>query len=507
MKTPPHIQAMLQADFYPHARADIELIQTHISWVILSGSHAYKVKKPVNFGFLDFTTLDKRKYFCEQELRLNKRLAADLYLKVLPVTQKNGNYYLDGDGEIVDYCLKMLRFPQHDLLDQRLTDDRFEPAWMDELARDIADFHSKDEKIADMKHFGDIRFIRSHIEANYAVAEQYAGKTISRTLLESVRHHSDKALNSLDGILKRRQENNHIRACHGDLHLRNITLFHDRPCVFDCIEFNDEYRIIDTINDVAFLVMDCEARQRPDLGYRFLSRYLEHSGDYEGLALLPLYLSYRACVRAKANCLLASDPDLAGEVQQQQLREACHYLELAKSYTEIPRPRLFLVGGLSGSGKSHLALSGIGKIPAVCIRSDATRQRLAESVSSLPLYSTKMSEITYAAMFDAAETTLKAGFSAIMDATFLRLEDRDRARSIAEKAGVECTILWLDMDVSVLKKRIRKRTETGKDISDADLGVLNKQLSEYQRPGEVDVHFLAKSDSWPADIGGLDNIP
>ncbi len=496
IELPEHIRAMLQPEFYTHPTRDIQLLQTHISWVILTGDFVYKVKKPVNFGFLDFTGLDRRKYFCEQELILNRRLAPELYLEVLPICQGNGTYRLGESGEIVDYCLKLVQFAQDDLLDRRLEADRFEPAWMDRLAQDIATFHAVAETGPRIRKFGDVSFIRAHIEANYDVASQHLGKVISRNQLKDLQKHSERILAQKD-LFRKRQNEGFIRACHGDLHLKNIALFNNKPCVFDCIEFNDEFRMIDTMNDVAFLLMDCDARGRPDLGYRFLSRYLEHTGDYPGLSLLPLYLSYRACVRGKVACLLASDPGLDAQGRRHQLDEAARYFTLAHGYTQPAPPHLFVVGGLSGSGKSHLALLGCGKVPAIWIRSDATRKRLAKTFPDLPLYGHEMSAKTYHAMFAAAELGLKAGFSVIMDATFLRPQDRQEARNIARQAGTDCHILWLDLDASVLKERIRNRTAAGRDISDADLSVLEKQLANYQRPGESDIHFLTDSSHWP----------
>ncbi len=497
---PPHIRAMLQPAFYPHTATKVELIQTHISWVFLAGDFAYKVKKPVDFSFLNFTTLDKRKYYCERELELNRRLSPTLYLDVLPIHHRDGDIRLDGPGEVLEYCLKMARFSQNDLLDRRLQQGLFDAAWMDELAHDIARFHAQAERAPEDSGFGSTDSLRSHIEAIFSVARQHLGEVLSAEELASLETQSMGFLATHDMLCERRCTAGFIRACHGDLHLKNIALYQGHPCIFDCIEFNDAFRMIDTMNDIAFLVMDCMARDRADLAWRFLSRYLEHSGDYAGLGLLPLYLAYRAGVRGKVACLLAADGHLDHHQHRAQLAEARCYFQLAPGFITRPTPHLFVIGGLSGSGKSHLALVGAGEIPAIVIRSDATRKRLAHSRPDLPLYGQEMNAKTYATMFDAARTALAASFSVILDATFLHREDRDTARAIASSMHIPGHIFWLDMPEDILRQRILARGKQGADISDADIRVLEMQLREYVRPDEPDVEFLRDSSQWPAYI-------
>jgi len=493
-KTPPHIQSFHRAETYPYPVNDIEMIQTHASWVFLSGGFAYKFKKPVDFGFMDFSSLEKRKYYCEQELKLNRRLAPGLYLNVLPVYQHGHVYDFKAPGKIVDYCLKMLRFRQSDLLDKKLQQDKFDPQWMDQLAEDVSRFHHQTDINTDSA-FNHASLLIRHLQDNLAIAREHP-LAIEPEYLHTLSTFMSTELEAQQSLLKQRQVELHIRNCHGDLHFRNITLINGRPTLFDCIEFNDAYRIIDTMNDVAFLVMDCDAYSRPDLGMRFLSRYLEFSGDYEGLALLPLYLLYRASVRGKVACILADE--LPTEQQQPQWHEARKYFELATSYTQPAKPALFVIGGLSGSGKSSLALLGCGTQRAVIIRSDATRKRIASSYPELEQYGRDMHIHTYNAMFDAARIVLKAGFSVILDATFLHPESRSQARSLAKECGVLLHFYWLDIDPEILKNNIRHRQQSGHDISDADLDVLRHQLADYHRPQENDICFLTSSDTFPA---------
>jgi len=492
---PLHIQAFYRPDTYPHPVEHVDMIQTHASWVFLTGAFAYKFKKPVDFGFMNFSTLAKRRYYCTQELKLNRRLAPELYLDVLPVYQDGTSFNLYGAGNIVDYCLKMVQFEQSCLLDQKLARHKLAPQWMDTLATDVARFHAHAE-INNDAQFDHGALLGDHIRDNLAMAGQCHGLAMEPAELAALSTFANNVLKGKQVELTRRQRDHHIRHCHGDLHFRNITMIDGHPTLFDCIEFNDAYRIIDTMNDIAFLVMDCDAHGRPDLGMRFLSRYLEHSGDYSGLNLLPLYLFYRAGVRGKVACILANE--LSKEKQPPQWQEARRYFELAASYSQATAPTLFAIGGLSGSGKSYLALLGCGKEHAIIIRSDATRKRITTDFPDLALYGQAMHIHAYAAMFDAARICLKAGFSVILDATFLHPDSRRQLSELAGECAVPMQCFWLDIKTDILRNNILRRQQSGHDISDADLSVLDLQLAEYQRPPEPWIRFLTSNRSWPA---------
>ena len=502
---PLHVQAFRNPEFYPHPVSDITMLQTHISWVFLAGSFAYKIKKPLNLGFLDFTTPAKRLQACSDELDLNRRLAPDIYLAVLPLFQHGDAYVLGSDlkhhQNAIDYCVKMIRFDQSDLFDVRLMEARFDPAWMDQLATTIACFHQHAESSPYIRHFGEPEFLQSHIEASLEYAEQALGQDISPLLLSNLKRKSKAWFDRSRTMIRQRQAR-FVKNCHGDLHLKNITLFNNQPTPFDCIEFSDEFRMVDTMNDAAFLVMDCDSRDRSDLGYRFLSRYLEQSGDYDGLKLLPLYLSYRAAVRGKVSCLLldeiGDEPVPSKNGSKALHHDIHHYYTMAAQYlTTGQKPELFIIGGLSGSGKSHLALLALQYISAVIIRSDATRKRIAGDHPDLPLYGNEMHKLTYRAMFDAAEKALEAGFSVILDATFLYPASRERAATLGSAQGVPWHFYWLDIDQQTLRARVDRREEAGRDISDADLEVLEGQLADYKRPTEPYIEFISDSAHWP----------
>jgi len=314
--------------------------------------------------------------------------------------------------------------------------------------------------------------------------------------LELKRFARDELLQQNEMLISR-QYNGFIRPCHGDLHLKNITLIDNKPCIFDCIEFSDEFRIIDTMNDAAFLVMDCDAHGRSDLAFRFLSRYLEHTGDYAGLSLLNLYLFYRATVRGKVSTLLALE--FTDEQKRQHcFEEARKYFYLAVNYARSKQAELFVIGGLSGSGKSHLALLGCGIERAIIIRSDATRKRIVSDYPDLALYSREMHLHTYKAMFADARSTLAAGFSVILDATFLHPVSRQQAHELAQECSVPLHFFWLNIDRAILERQIKQRQQAANDISDADLRVLKLQLDEYTCPDEAWLEFLHASNAWPS---------
>jgi len=492
---PPHVRAFLKSDFYSHPTSDINMIQTHISWVFLSGDYAYKLKKPVNFGFLDFSTLAARKYYCEQELRLNRRLSPEIYLTVLPVYQHGSIFSLKAPGMPVDYCLQMIRFKQADLLEQRMQAGTFDAYWLDILAHDIAVFHYAQDSIQ-MDRIDYCQLLTEHIRTNLDIAATHIPTALAYPVWLQLGSYAGAALASLTPLIADRQAQGYVRRCHGDLHLRNITLIEGCPRVFDCIEFNDEFATIDTMSDIAFLIMDCDAHEHSDLGMRFLSRYLEHTNDYAGLALLQLYLFYRAGVRGKVACLLADELD-DGKQRQQTLLEARHYFELAAGYCLPASPRLFAIGGLSGSGKSHLALLACGVEHAVIIRSDATRKRIAPDFPELERYGMDMNRHVYHAMLEAGRVALTAGFSVILDAAFLRPEERTQVSKLADDCHAPLSFFWLNIDRDTLRQRINCRQQTGTDISDADVSVLELQLATYQHPTEAWIRHLSSSDAWP----------
>jgi uncharacterized protein len=332
---PPLVEQMLQAGFYPHAvQEPIELIQTHISYVFLTGDFVYKLKKPVNFGFLDFSTLEKRQHFCQEELRLNQRGAGELYLEVLPITQTVDQFQLGGTGDVVDYVVKMVQFPQETLLSAMFERGEVTPELIQQLAKQMAAFHLAAPTSDHVRSFGTVEKIRQAIDENYDQTVSYIGGPQTQQQFDETKAYTDRLFAENADLFASRVEHNWIRECHGDSHLRNIALWRDKILFFDCIEFNEPFRLVDVMYDVAFLVMDLDARDRPDLSALFLNTYVEQTGDWEGLQVLPLYLSRQAYVRAKVTSFLLGDPAIPEAVKQEAATTAASYYKLAWEYTQ-----------------------------------------------------------------------------------------------------------------------------------------------------------------------------
>jgi aminoglycoside phosphotransferase family enzyme/predicted kinase len=482
VSVPNLIQKMLQPGFYPHAvQEPIQLIQTHISYVLLTGDFAYKVKKPVNFGFLDFSTLEKRKHFCEEELRLNQRGAAELYLEVLPVTLLEEQYHLDGEGEAVEYVLKMRQFPQETLLSTMFEQGELHETHLEDLGRVVAQYHAKTDTNDYIKSFGEVVQVRASIDENYEQTIKYIGGPQKQDQFEETKAYTDRFFAEHPDLFISRVENNHIRECHGDLHLRNICLWHDKLLVFDCIEFNEPFRFVDVMYDVAFTVMDLEARHSKELGNAFLNTYLEETGDWEGLQVLSLYLSRQAYVRAKVTSFLLDDPSVPATVKEEATKTAADYYQQAWAYTKSWQGKLILMSGLSGSGKSTAALYLARKLGGIHIRSDAVRKHLAgislRERGGDDVYTPEMNEKTYGRLLDLGVTLANAGFTVILDAKYDRQQQREQAIAQAQENQIPLEIIYCTAPLEVLHQRLENRTG---DIADATADLLASQIEKAE---------------------------
>ena len=337
---PAIVQQMLQPDFYPHPVTEpIRFMQTHVSQVLLTGDYVYKLKKAVNFGFLDYSTLEKRKHFCEEEIRLNQRGAGSLYLGVVPITQEENTFAIDGGGDVVEYAVKMRQFPQSALMS-----DRFERGLVDEekirqLATTVAQFHSKTETNEHIRSYGTIPAIREAFDENYEQTIGFTGgdditKPQTQKQFDETKAYTDNFFETQAALFQKRLDQDRIRACHGDLHLGNICEWENQIYLFDCIEFNEPFRFVDTMYDVAFIVMDLELAGRSDLSKAFLNQYVEETGDYEGLEILPLYVSRQSYVRGKVNSFMLGDPSVPEADKKAAHARAAKYYTLAWSYVQ-----------------------------------------------------------------------------------------------------------------------------------------------------------------------------
>ncbi len=476
------VDALRSARCYPHAVAEIRRIETHISLVLLTGAYAYKIKKPVNLGFLDFSTLEARGRACEEEVRLNRRTAPQIYLGVVPITGSVGAPIIEGNGEPIEYAVKMQQFPADSLMLDRLTAGVLTAANVDTLSARLASFHREVGRSTSADPFGTPAAIRARIQE--ALDAPGATEWSSREQTDTLREWIEREWARQAAVMARRKENGFVRECHGDLHLANIAMIDGLPVPFDCLEFNADLRWGDVMGEVAFTFMDFLAHGRRDFGWRFLNGYLEETGDYEGAVLLRLYAAYRASVRSKVAGIRAHQSAIASPERAEAINSAGRYWTLALDLAVATTPVLVLTHGLSGSGKSTVARVAADSIGAIRVRSDVERKRLfnvapatrSASVLGAGLYGPEATRKTYDRLADIARSLLAAGLSVIMDATFLARAERKTFGAIAESMGARFVILDCVAPDEVLRARVAKRNESGADASEADHHILDHQL-------------------------------
>jgi aminoglycoside phosphotransferase family enzyme/predicted kinase len=478
------IRALQQPGVLADPSEQVTLLQTHISWVLLAGRFAFKLKKPVDLGFLDFTSLEKRRFYCEEELRLNRRLAPDLYLDVVAITGTPEAPRLHGPGEAIEYAVRMKRFPQEALLSRVLDRGEIRPEHIDALARLVADFHERVPPVATNTLFGTRDDVLRAPKENLRYLAQRISDPQRTAQLERLRKWTDEEFITRREDFAKRRRDGFIRECHGDMHLGNMVLLDDDVKVFDCIEFNEAFRWIDVMSEVAFVVMDLEDRNLVDLSRRFLNAYLEWTGDYGGLIVLPFYFVYRALVRALVDVIRAKQIGESTSEQHKLEEEFQSYLDLAERWTRRPPPRLMITYGVTGSGKTTGTQALLESTGAIRVRSDVERKRLFGLRPNEPskpaygrrLYSRDATDRTYRRLSESATAAIRAGFSAIVDATFLTRRRRQRFRSLAEDLRVPFGILEFNADDVTLRQRIEQRLRRGRDASEATVGVLEDQL-------------------------------
>ena len=465
------LRALLQAK----TRRPVERVETHISWVLLDGEHAWKLKKPVTLGFLDFARLDTRRACCEAELRLNRRLAPELYLDVVALRGERDAPRFDGDGAPIEYAVRMRQFAPGALFSERLADGTLDAETVERFGARLAAFHREAASAGLGDAWGGTERVCS--DTARALDGIAAAAPSSSPWVAAVRARFEAHERRLRPVFDARKRQGWVREGHGDLHLANVVVLDAQVTAFDCIEFDPGLRWIDVQNDAGFLAMDLLAHERADLAFAFLDAWLGELGDYGGLAVLRYYLAYRAVVRE----LVAS----IRRAQRAESTEPSRYARLATRLLDTQEPRLLITHGVSGSGKSFLARELLGRAGAIRIRSDLERKRLhgldphSRSHSALDegLYGADASQRTYARLLELAAISLDAGWPTIVDATFLRAADRAPFRRLAAERGVPFSILACRADEPVLRARIEARLARGVDPSEADLRVLERQLA------------------------------
>ncbi len=503
---------------FSHSVKSPKVIETHISCVLLTGKLAYKIKKPVNLGFVDYTTLEKRQHFCELEVELNRRLSPEIYLGVVPIL-KHPNGFRVGDlvvksegkgdraqrygsphlrsGSIVDYAVKMRQFPQEAIIANRIKDPALTPRTVEEFGRYVARFHDALEpSLPPQKFAGPEQIVKDAMNNFWVLEPNFVGDSrceILKKLDSWTRAQGEKLTQKFSSRVVRGM----VRQCHGDLHLKNIIQSDEALAAFDGIEFNEAFQWIDVLSEIAFPVMDFWARGRVDLAWRLLNAYLEETGDYTDLDVLRFYLVYRAMVRAKVSWLNSANHT---ESRRSQYAEPTHpddplagpwdkYLRAAHYFAVELNPSLMITHGFSGSGKSTVAMRVIEKEGGVRIRADAERHRLAKNIQAIDKYSSAMGERVYSTLYKLANDAIQASFPIVVDATFLKLGRRQPFEFLAKSTETPFHIINCDAPFDELCRRLSKREN---DPSEADVNVLENQMKTCDLLTTEECEYLKK---------------
>lgn len=473
------VKEMLDPRLYGGKTRRVQMIQTHTSWVFIAGDRAYKVKKPVNFGFLDYTTLSARRFFCQEEFRLNQRLSPDIYLAVRPISDTRGRLHLGGRGRPIDFCLEMKAMPQSAIMTEQLRQDRVRFEHIDEIARIVAGFHQRAEHGREVAQYGSSEIIRLNWDENFAQTLEFRGQTITYPAFDEIRRSVERFIGRNRERFRARREEGFVRRCHGDLHSKNIFIT-DRVHIFDCIEFNPRFSCSDVAAEIAFMVMDLEYHGRKDLADFFVERYLAYTGDEGFLRLLDFYKCYRAYVRGKVTGFQLRDPGVGAKGRMAARETARRYFQLALRYARRleAKPVLVVMFGLPGVGKTYVARRLAERINAFHLLTDSIRKQLL----GIPvgerrwqgygkgIYGGDISRRTYEEMYRRATVLLAAGHSVVLDATFLHEESRQQCRNLARRAGVRVLFAFADCPEKTVRQRLRRRA-AAYSFSDANLEV------------------------------------
>ncbi len=483
------------AEAYPSCSASDSIVvhETHVSWVFLAGDYAYKVKKPIETGFLDYGTLSKRKRCCHHEVQLNRRYAPDLYLDVVAITEREGKIQMEGSGEAIEYAVKMQRFPDDALLSEALRKGKIATEEVLQLAETVASFHRAAMSSDSNQRWGDPEVVLQEAIDNFTdLRRQFHSSPPESGQLEQLERlelWTRQAYERLEERLRERHDQGFIRECHGDLHLNNVVRWRGKWTPFDGIEFNEEFRWIDILSDAAFLAMDFAAQGHLDLGRSFVSAYLEQTGDYRAMPLMRWYLVYRAMVRGKVAAIRAGQSNQTAEAREVERHDCLEHIGLAEQLSQRGTPRLWITYGVSGSGKTTGTECLIQQHGAVRLRSDVERKRLfglrpsqrpGDEVQQRQLYSPSATQRTYERLAELATMLLRNGEPVVVDATFLKRQFRNMFQAVAGQENVPFRIVPFAADIAELERRVVERSRQRSDASDATLEVLHQQLDSLE---------------------------
>jgi aminoglycoside phosphotransferase family enzyme/predicted kinase len=490
---PANLAFLQSAEAYPHPVERVRLIETHVSWVLLAGAFAYKIKRPVCYPFVDMRSPEQRHFYCREELRLNRRFAPDLYLDVVPITSDGVRARIEGTGDVIEHAVRMRQFDTREELDRLLAEGRVEPRELAEFGEQLAEIHARLPAVNPGERYGGLAQVTAALHENLEQSERLSrragleldGQAIGRTVREQ--------LDAVGALIEMRHAGGRVRECHGDLHCRNVVRSNGNLIAFDGLEFEPAFRWIDVAEEIAFLFMDLTRRGGDAHANAFVNAYLGQGGDYQAARLLRLYGAHRALVRAKV-AALESD-GAADDARRPHASDHRAYVDCARGLLERRSPVLILMSGLSGSGKTWLAQRLAIRIGAIHVRSDLERKRLAGVAANQSsrsgigqgLYGREADSGTYRRLASCVADIVAGGFCAIADATFQRRADRALFSRLAVDTGVPLILIRCRAPAEVLRARILDRTRQGKDASEATLGVLEHQQATFESidPGEA----------------------
>jgi aminoglycoside phosphotransferase family enzyme/predicted kinase len=491
----------MSPEAYPERVKGVRMLETHVSYLFFTGKSVYKVKKPVDYGFLDFTTLEKRHHYCLQEVALNSRISPQVYLGVVPICEQDGSFEIEGSGKAVEYAVKMRQLPRKQALNELLQDDQVSEEDIRRVAVTIANFHKGAATGPDITKLGDLKAVRQNVEENFQQMGHDISRCLSQEVFDDLLAYGRAFMDVKAELFARRAKAGWVRDGHGDLHSANVFL-EDDVHIIDCIEFNDRFRCLDVTEDIAFLAMDLDFYGRADLSKVFISTYEEEINDHGGSDLLDFFKSYRAQVRGMVAGLRLDDPSLSDQDRREILGSSQAYYRLAHSYTQKvhSRPIMLLVAGLSGTGKTALSRELAKRWEMVHISSDITRKGLggirAEDhryeAYEEGIYSPEFTLLTYESMYEQAREELAGGKPVILDASFKKRIQREQALRIARELGTDFFVIECTAQENEIERRLNRRIQVGEEtLSDARWEIYPQQKADWQPIEEVpEDHYI-----------------
>ena len=491
------VQALLQPQAYSHEGViphGVELVETHVSYLFLTGEHAYKVKKAVDLGFLDFTDLETRRRFCHEEVTVNQRFSPEVYQGVATVNRNGDSYSINGPGEVVEYAVKMRQLPREQMLEARLRSGDVSLADVERIAQRIAAFHDEAATTPGITRLGGLETVRHNVEENFTQTERFVGTLVEQDAYDDITTYSRAFMDVRKELFKQREATWRVRDCHGDIHAGQVCMI-DGVEVIDCVEFNSLYLYSDVASDIAFLAMDLDRYERHDLSTALLEAYVQASGDAGILELTPFFQCYRAYVRAKVTGLKLETAALSDSEREAVRDEACSYYGLAHGYAmaALRQPALYVLCGLAGTGKSSIAGELARRWQLRLLSSDVKRKQLAGMALTEHhhegfgegIYSTSHDDQTYDLLLSEAATALKNNQSAVLDASFRKAEHRKAAVAAGAQAGADVWLIECTAAEDVVRERLERRAKDETAVSDATWPVYVEQKARWEPVAEL----------------------